>query len=108
MNVTLEKLGINNIRNSDTMRRLAGAGDLLRKSVERANTAWNENSALQNEVDQRNESLASRLQVLKNKVDEIAITVGRPLVDAVIDALNACQPLIDGVANHCGRLCEHG
>lgn len=99
MNVTLEKLGINNIRNSDTMRRLAGAGDLLRKSVERANTAWDQNTALQNEVDQRNESLASRLQVLKNKVDEIAITVGRPLVDAVIDALNACQPLIDGVAN---------
>ena len=99
MNVTLEKLGINNIRNSDTMRRLAGAGDLLRESVERANTAWDQNIALQNEVDQRNESLASRLQVLKNKVDEIAITVGRPLVDAVIDALNACQPLIDGVAN---------
>ena len=99
MNVTLEKLGINNIRNSDTMRRLAGAGDLLRESVERANTAWDQNSALQNEVDQRNESLASRLQVLKNKVDEIAITVGRPLVDAVIDALNACQPLIEGVAN---------
>lgn len=99
MNVTLEKLGINNIRNSDTMRRLAGAGDLLRESVERANAAWDQNSALQNEVDQRNESLASRLQVLKNKVDEIAITVGRPLVDAVIDALNACQPLIDGVAN---------
>jgi TP901 family phage tail tape measure protein len=99
MNVTLEKLGINNVRNSDTMRRLAGAGDLLRESVERANTAWDQNSALQNEVDQRNESLASRLQVLKNKVDEIAITVGRQLVDAVIDALNACQPLIDGVAN---------
>ncbi len=99
MNVTLEKLGIKNIRNSDTMRRLANAGDLLRESVDRANTAWEQNSALQNEVDQRNESLASRLQVLKNKVDEIAITVGRPLVDAVIDALNACQPLIDGVAN---------
>ncbi len=99
MNVTLEKLGIKNIRNSDTMLRLANAGDLLRESVDRANTAWEQNSALQNEVDQRNESLASRLQVLKNKVDEIAITVGRPLVDAVIDALNACQPLIDGVAN---------
>lgn len=99
MNVTLEKLGINNVRNSDTMRRLAGAGDLLRESVNRANSAWEDNSALQTEVDKRNETLESRLQVLKNKVDEIAITVGRPLVDAVIDALNACQPLIDGVAN---------
>ena len=99
MNVTLEKLGINNIRNSDTMRRLANAGDLLRESVTRANTAWSENTALQNEVDQRNESLASRLQVLKNKVDSIAISIGRPLVNAVISALEACDPLIQGVGD---------
>lgn len=99
MNVTLEKLGINNIRNSDTMRRLAGAGDLLRTSVDRANTAWKDNTALQNEVDQRNESLASRLQVLKNKVDSIAISIGRPLANAVISALEACDPLIQGVGD---------
>lgn len=99
MNVTLEKLGINNIRNSDTMRRLANAGDLLRNSVDRANTAWEQNTALQNEVDQRNESLASRLQVLKNKVDSIAISIGRPLVNAVISALEACDPLIQGVGD---------
>lgn len=99
MNVTLEKLGINNIRNSDTMRRLANAGDLLRTSVDRANTAWKDNTALQNEVDQRNESLASRLQVLKNKVDSIAISIGRPLVNAVISALEACDPLIQGVGD---------
>lgn len=99
MNVTLEKLGINNIRNSDTMRRLANAGDLLRTSVDRANTAWKDNTALQNEVDQRNESLASRLQVLKNKVDAIAISIGRPLANAVISALEACDPLIQGVGD---------
>ena len=99
MNVTLEKLGINNIRNSDTMRRLAGAGDLLRNSVDRANNAWKQNTALQNEVDQRNESLASRLQVLKNKVDSIAISIGRPLANAVISALEACDPLIQGVGD---------
>lgn len=99
MNVTLEKLGINNIRNSDTMRRLANAGDLLRNSVDRANNAWKDNTALQNEVDQRNESLASRLQVLKNKVDSIAISIGRPLTNAVISALEACDPLIHGVGD---------
>lgn len=99
MNVTLEKLGINNIRNSDTMRRLANAGDLLRESVTRANTAWEQNTALQNEVDQRNESLASRLQVLKNKVDAIAISIGRPLANAAISALEACDPLIQGVGD---------
>ena len=99
MNVTLEKLGINNVRNSDTMRRLANAGDLLRNSVDRANTAWEQNTALQNEVDQRNESLASRLQVLKNKVDAIAISIGRPLANAAISALEACDPLIQGIGD---------
>lgn len=99
MNVTLEKLGINNIRNSDTMRRLANAGDLLRNSVDRANNAWEQSTALQDEVNQRNESLASRLQVLKNKVDSIAISIGRPLVNAVISALDACDPLIQGVGD---------
>lgn len=99
MNVTLEKLGINNVRNSDTMRRLANAGDLLRNSVDRANTAWEQNTALQNEVDQRNESLAARLQVLKNKVDAIAISIGRPLANAAISALEACDPLIQGVGD---------
>lgn len=99
MNVTLEKLGINNVRNSDTMRRLANAGDLLRNSVDRANTAWEQNTALQNEVDQRNESLASRLQVLKNKVDAVAISIGRPLADAAISALEACDQLIQGVGD---------
>ena len=99
MNVTLEKLGINNVRNSDTMRRLANAGDLLRNSVDRANNAWEQNTALQNEVDQRNESLASRLQVLKNKVDAIAISIGRPLANAAISALEACDPLIQGIGD---------
>lgn len=99
MNVTLEKLGINNVRNSDTMRRLAGAGDLLRNAVDRANNAWEQNTALQNEVDQRNESLASRLQVLKNKVDAIAISIGRPLANAAISALEACDPLIQGIGD---------
>ena len=99
MNVTLEKLGINNIRDSDTMRRLANAGDLLKNSVDRANNAWQQNTALTTEVEQRNRSMASRLQVLKNKVDAVAITVGVPLVNAVISALDAAQPLINTIGD---------
>ena len=99
MNVTLSEMGINEIRQSDAMRRLANNTDVLKDAVDLANTAWEENSALTNEVDQRNESMASRLQTLKNKVDEIAINVGGPLVEAFISALDAGQPLIDAVAD---------
>lgn len=98
MNVVLSELDITQIRQSDTMRRLAGSVDVVRDAVNLATGAWEENVALQNEVDSRNESMASRLQVLKNNVDALAIEVGVPLVNALIDALNAAQPLFDAVA----------
>lgn len=98
MNAVLSELDITQIRQSDTMRRLAGSVDVVRDAVNLATGAWEENVALQNEVDSRNESMASRLQVLKNNVDALAIEVGVPLVNALIDALNAAQPLFDAVA----------
>ena len=99
MNETLSELGITGIRESDTMRRLAGSVDLVKQSVDLSRNAWEENAALQNEVDQRNESMASRLQVLRNKIENIATTVGVPLVNALIAAADSMQPVIDAVAS---------
>lgn len=106
MNVILSDLGITQIRQSDVMRRLAGSTEavtgkqsVLAGALDLSRQAWEENTALQKEVDQRNESMQSRLDVLKNKVDAIAITVGRPLTEALIAAADSLQPLVDGVAD---------
>ena len=99
MNTTMSDLGINEIRQSDVMRRLAGNTDLVRDALSHANTAWQENTALQNEVNQRNESMASRLQVLANKVKALAIQVGVPLVNAVIAAADAMGPALEAVSD---------
>ena len=98
MNVTLGELGINEIRQSDAMRRLANDTDVLKDAVNLATNAWDENTALSDEVTQRNESMASKLQILKNRVDEIAINVGGPLVSALIDVLGAADPLIQAIS----------
>ena len=106
MNLIMAELGFTQIRNSDVMRRLAGSTEavtgkqsVLASALKLSTDAWEQNTALQAEVDQRNESMASRLQVLKNKLDDIAITVGRPLVDALIGALESLDPLISSVAD---------
>lgn len=106
VNVMLSDLGITGIRQSDVMRRLVdsteavtGKQSVLAGALDLSRNAWEENTALQNEVDQRNESMQSRLDVLKNKVNEVAITVGTPLTEALIDALDALQPLFEGVAD---------
>lgn len=106
VNVMLSELGITGIRQSDVMRRLVdsteavtGKQSVLAGALDLSRSAWEENTALQTEVDQRNESMQSRLDVLKNKVNAVAITVGTPLTEALIDAMDALQPLFQGVAD---------
>lgn len=106
VNTMLSDLGITGIRQSDVMRRLVdsteavtGKQSVLAGALDLSRSAWEENTALQTEVDQRNESMQSRLDVLKNKVNAVAITVGTPLTEALIDAMDALQPLFQGVAD---------
>lgn len=99
MNVTMSELGINQIRQSDVMRRMAGSVDKVTEAVNLSRDAWEQNTALQAEVDQRNESLASRIEVLRNRVEAIATTVGVPLVEALISFTDAAQPVIDAAAS---------
>ncbi len=97
LNVTLDELGITEIRQSDFLRRMAGNSDLLSDAISRSNSAWNENSALGHEVENRNQSLAAKFEILKNRVTAVAVDVGGPLVDAALSAVDAAQPLIQGV-----------
>lgn len=99
MAVMLDDLGIGSIRQTDVMKRLAGNTDLMTDAVGRANAAWEENTALDTEVANRNESLASKFQVLGNKLTAIAIDIGGPLADALLDVVDAAEPLIQKVGD---------
>lgn len=97
LNVVLASLGITETRQSDFMRRLAGNSNLVTRAVNLSNTEWSKNTALTNEVANRNKSIASKLQVLKNRAHAVAAEVGGPLVDAASSALSAAKPLITGI-----------
>ena len=62
-----------------------------------ANQTWEENTALSNEVANRNDSLAAKFEMLKNQITNIAAEVGEPLADALLDCLSAMQPLVDAI-----------
>ncbi|MFD3063396.1 phage tail tape measure protein, partial [Streptococcus agalactiae] len=47
----------------------------------------------------RYETTASKLQMLKNQVNDVAIEFGGPLIDALRDGLEAGKPIIKGVAD---------
>lgn len=99
MAVMLDDLGISSLRQTDVMKRLAGNTDLMTDAVDRANAAWEDNTALQAEVDNRNESIASKLQVAANKLQAIATEIGGPLADALVEGIDAAEPLIQKVGD---------
>lgn len=99
MSVMLEELGINAIRQTDTLKRLANNAEMLPKAVLTANEAWESNTALTKEVENRNASMAAQLEILFNKVQAIAIEVGEPLMNALLDIIDSAQPLIDALAS---------
>ena len=99
MSQMLEDLGIDSIRQTDTMKRLANNSEFLGKAVETANRAWGENIALQAEVDNRNQSMAARFEMLKNKVTAVAEKVGTPLVNAALEFVDAAEPVLDVVSD---------
>lgn len=99
MSVMLEDLGIDSIRQTDIMKRLAGNSELVTKAVALSNEEWKKNTALQNEVDNRNASMAAKFQILQNKVTAVAEKVGTPLVNALLDVVDAAEPLIEGISD---------
>ena len=97
LNAVFTDLGINEIRQSDALRRMAGNSDLVTSCLERSRTAYEQDVALKNEVEKRNESLASKFEVLKNKVIAVAEDVGGPLADALLNAIDAAEPLFRAI-----------
>lgn len=99
MAVMLDDLGISSLRQTDVMKRLAGGGETLAKAINISNTAWQENTALLNEVANRNDSLSAKFEMLKNQVIAVAEQIGKPLADALLGAIDAGKPLFDAIAS---------
>jgi TP901 family phage tail tape measure protein len=80
VNTVISELGLDGIRTSDTLLRLAGNTAGLSASLATGNKAWAENNALMNEANQRYETTASKLQIAENSLHDTAITIGATLL----------------------------
>lgn len=83
---TLSDMGIDDIRMRDALLRLAGGGTLLADSLDTANTAWSQNSALSAEASKRYATMESVLAMVKNNVTELARQLGNALASYVMTA----------------------
>lgn len=77
---------------------LSNAGDLLSQQIKIANKEWETNSRLNLEAEKRYATTASQIQIAKNRLTDIGITLGAVVLPALNKLLLALAPVIDNFA----------
>lgn len=86
---TMEALGLSEIRLRDAFLRLANAGDLLNESLATGRQEWNANSALMEEASRRYGTTEAQMQLARNQLVDVGITLGETLLPALQTMLDA-------------------
>lgn len=106
MDGILDELGMTGIRQGNMLKSLASASDKMSEAVSRSNTAWKENNALTNEASKRYETTESQLKIFKNKLTDIAIEFGGPLLKALNSGLDAAKPWLQTLSDWAKKFSE--
>jgi len=93
----LDELGFSELRVRDALMRAAGAGDLFRESLELGTQAWEENTALNKEAEERFKTTASQLTLLRNNLALLADSFGQLLLPIVNGMIERFIPLIQAL-----------
>ncbi|WP_413491322.1 phage tail tape measure protein [Brochothrix thermosphacta] len=99
LNDVLQDVGIQGIREADTMLRLAGNSKLLGKALDVSTKAWDENSALTNEANERYKTTASKIKVMKNNFVAFGISMGKTFAPVISDVTEKVTKFINGIDN---------
>lgn len=86
--LVLDDLGLSGIRQSNMLKSLALASDMLAETVDTANNAWDENVALTNEANKRYQTFESQLQTFFNTLSNVGREFGQIILPYLQKLLN--------------------
>lgn len=93
----LDALGLSDVRLERAFLTAAGAGSLLTDQINIGTKAYQENTAATDETNKRLDTFAAQLAITKNKLNDIAISLGDKLLPAATLLLQAINGLIGGI-----------
>jgi len=95
----LNELGLADQRLIQAFLSVGGAGGLLSQSIEEANIAFEKNNALTIEAEKRFATTESQMMLLRNTMQDIAITSGEVLLPALNSVIAKLLELRDGAGS---------
>lgn len=94
----LKDMGLNSMQEVDTLLRLSGASDQLVDALDISANAWEENTALLEEADVFYETTGAKIDMLKNNVTDLAISLGDGLKESLRGVIDTGMEMIDTLA----------
>ena len=91
----MNEMGLTETRLSNAILALTSSGDLLTQHLATANQAWEENTALTETANKKYQTTESQLQLAKNAVVDMGISLGEDLLPIVTNAASKVQDLAE-------------
>lgn len=91
----LDDMDIKEVRLRDTLLRGANASELFRNTLDLSSKAFEENTALTREAEQRYVTFESRMEMLNNRIKDVGITLYKDFRPGLSDALGVAMDFTD-------------
>lgn len=91
----LDDMGITEVRMRDALLRASGASDTFTKALSIGTTAWSENTALTKEAETRYATMASKIEMAKNKLKALGIELGEELMPFVSEFIDDLEDVVN-------------
>lgn len=104
--VTLDSMDIKEVRLRDTLLRAANASGLFSDALTLANNSFDENTALTKEAEQRYKTFESRLDMVKNRITDVGISLYQDFGDPLSDCLDIALDFTNDASLFDGKFME--
>ena len=94
----LDDMGLTEVRLRDTLIRAANASDMFENALTLSSEAFEENTALAKEAEQRYKTLESQSEMTKNKITDIGISIYDDLRPGLTEGIGLVNGFIDALA----------
>lgn len=94
----LKELGITELRETDTVLRLANGNEQLALARDNANKGWSKGNALSKEAETKYKTLGNQMKIFMNHIRDLGMELGATLAPVLIGIMKVLTPMIDALA----------
>ncbi len=91
---TFEKLELEDQRLVQSFRAVAGAGDLITRSIETSKEEWKKNTSLVKEAEKRYKTFESKVEIVRNEFKILVAGLGEELIPLFEDLISVASDVI--------------